>query len=284
MPIVKPRWSEMTTEDFAHCVDGKSVAVLPIAATEQHGPHLPVGVDSYLGRVLVEETIRRLPEDLPVTFLPLQPVGKSTEHEDYPGTLSLSAETALRLWMEIGESVHRTGVKKLVIFNAHGGNVGAMDIVGRDLHVKTGMMVVGLSWFEYGLPADSYDEDEENYGWHGGAIETAMMMAAYPDLVREGKRDDFVSRALMENDKSFFNPGRAGRFYWKARDLHDSGTTGDAGAATPDKGQAIIDHTVNGFLGLLREISDYPYARDKGLMTSGRWWAGTVLSSGLFLC
>lgn len=264
MAGLKTYWQDMTTEDFRSAIDENTVAVLPIAATEQHGPHLPVGVDSFLGRAVLDKTIELLPSNVPVTFLPQQTVGKSTEHEDYPGTLSLSAETAMRLWSEIGESVWRAGVRKLVIFNSHGGNTPAMDVVGRDLHVRLGMTVIGLSWFEYGLPAGTYDAKEEKFGLHGGGIETAMMMAAYPDLVKADLFENFVSQAEVNKDYAFFDPDRPGRFYWKAADLNVKGTTGDARGADPVKGEAIITHAAQGFIGLLKDVARYPMASEIG--------------------
>ncbi|MCB9988984.1 MAG: creatininase family protein [Rhodospirillales bacterium] len=269
MRQVKTFWQDMTTEDFRACVNEETVAVLPIAATEQHGPHLPVGVDYMLGQAILNKVVDIMPDNLPVTILPGQPVGKSTEHEDYPGTLSLSAETAMRVWDEIGESVHRAGIKKLVFFNSHGGNTAAMDIVGRGLNVRLGMMVVGVSWFEYGLPANTYSREEEKYGLHGGAIETAMMMSAYPDIVKPDQFENFTSVAEKEKKYAFFNSEQPGRFYWKAGDLNRKGPTGDASIANPEKGARIIEHAAQGFLGLLKDVSRYPMASEIGEITSG---------------
>ena len=137
-------WQEMTTTDFAALDPERTIAVLPVAAIEQHGPHLPVSVDACINQGILDEVLRRLPDDLPVTFLPLMPIGKSNEHMAYPGTLTLSAETLIRLWTEIGESVFRAGIRKLVIVNSHGGQPQIMDIVARDLRVRLGMLVVTL--------------------------------------------------------------------------------------------------------------------------------------------
>jgi creatinine amidohydrolase len=125
----------MTTTEFA-ALPADTVAVLPVAAVEQHGPHLPVYVDACLNEGVVARAIELLPPELPVTFLPMQAVGKSNEHLAFPGTLSLSAETLIRLWTEIAESVHRASVRKLVLFNSHGGQPQIMDIVARDLRVR----------------------------------------------------------------------------------------------------------------------------------------------------
>src|ERR1700730_12244032 len=118
----KRHWIELTTEEFAALDPEKTIAVLPIAAIEQHGPHLAVSTDTIIGQGMIDAVIARLPEDLSALFLPIQAVGKSNEHIRSPGTITYSAETALRVWTEIGESVARAGVRKLVIVTSHGGN------------------------------------------------------------------------------------------------------------------------------------------------------------------
>jgi creatinine amidohydrolase len=145
----------MTTTEFA-ALPADTVAVLPVAAVEQHGPHLPVYVDACLNEGVVARAIELLPPELPVTFLPMQAVGKSNEHLAFPGTLSLSAETLIRLWTEIGESVHRAGVRKLVLFNSHGGQPQIMDIVARDLRVRLEMFVVCASSYAFGMPVGAF--------------------------------------------------------------------------------------------------------------------------------
>src|SRR3954471_15544799 len=133
-------WADLSTRDFARVqaagAAAQTVAVLPVAAIEQHGPHLPVSVDTTLVDGVIAASLPHIPADLPVLFLPTQQVGKSNEHMRFPGTLTLSAETLIRLWTEIGESVARAGVRKLVLFNSHGGQVSIMDIVARDLRTQ----------------------------------------------------------------------------------------------------------------------------------------------------
>jgi creatinine amidohydrolase len=139
-------WQEMTTTDFAVLDRERVVAVLPVGAIEQHVPHLPVAVDACINQGIIDEVLRRLPADLHATFLPLMPIGKSNEHQAFPGTLTLSAEALTRLWTEIGESVARAGIRRLVIANSHGGQPQIMDIVARDLRVRLGMLVDLVDW------------------------------------------------------------------------------------------------------------------------------------------
>ena len=112
------------------------VAVLPVAAIEQHGPHLPLSVDATLLQGVIDAALPQLPADLPVLFLPPQNVGLSPEHIRFPGTLTLSPATVIALWTEIGECVARAGIQKLLLFNGHGGQVSVMDIVARELRTR----------------------------------------------------------------------------------------------------------------------------------------------------
>ena len=177
-------WEDMTTADFAALDRDRVIAVLPVAAIEQHGPHLPVSVDAAIVGGVVDACHCVAPDDLPVTFLPMMPVGKSNEHMAFPGTLTLSAETLIRLWTEIGESVARSGIRKLVLLNSHGGQPQIMDIVARDLRVRFKMFVVALSYWAVGMPEGLFPAAEAEHGIHGGSSETSLMLHLRPELVR----------------------------------------------------------------------------------------------------
>src|ERR1700710_1861195 len=130
-------WPDIAREDAA-----RWIAVLPLAATEQHGPHLPLRTDVLIARAYLERVRGLLPENIPATFLPVEEIGISTEHTDYPGTLTLSADAALKKWEAIGEGVARAGLKKLVMVTSHGGNSAAMTIVAQNLRVQYGLLAV----------------------------------------------------------------------------------------------------------------------------------------------
>jgi creatinine amidohydrolase len=178
-PSLPRFWSQLTTRDFAALDAAATVAVLPLGATEQHGPHLPLGVDTVLADGIVAASLPLLPAALPVLFLPTQQIGLSPEHARFAGTLTLSAETLIRMWNEIGAGVARAGVKKLVLFNAHGGHVGAMDIVARELRAAHGLIVYSVSWFNLplGEAGAKFSAQEHRFGVHAGEIETSMMLA-----------------------------------------------------------------------------------------------------------
>ena len=173
-------WADLSTRDFAQLDAPATVAVLPVAAVEQHGPHLPVSVDTTLVDGVIAASLPHLPADLPVLFLPTQQVGKSNEHIRFPGTLTLSAETLIRVWMELGACVARTGIRKLVLFNSHGGQLSVMDIVARDLRTAHGLIVYSTNWFTLPLGDEVnglFPPEEHRFGIHAGDMETSMMLA-----------------------------------------------------------------------------------------------------------
>ncbi|MFL6796375.1 MAG: creatininase family protein [Xanthobacteraceae bacterium] len=256
--LPRRRWIEMTTEEFS-VLPGDTVAVLPVAAVEQHGPHLPVCVDACINKGIVERTITLLPADLPVTFLPMQAIGKSNEHLAFPGTLSLSADTIIRLWTEIGESVHRAGLRRLVLFNTHGGQPEIMEIVARDLRVRLEMLAVCASSYMFDAPPGTYAEEELTYGIHGGEKETSMMLALAPELVQMHKADDFrpLARELAP-DYRYLVSGPRIAFAWQTQDLHPSGACGNARAADAERGTRSLDEAARSLVGLLQEVHRYP--------------------------
>ena len=263
--LPRPYWVEMTTLEF-EALPENTVAVLPVAAVEQHGPHLPVYVDACLNQGVVERTVARLPADLPVTFLPMQSVGKSNEHLAFPGTLTLSAETLIRVWTEIGECVHRAGIRKLVLFNSHGGQPQVMDIVARDLRVRLGMFVVCASGYSFDGPADLFPAHESRHGIHGGSKETSMMLALRPDTVHMDRAQNFSSLSeVLEDEYRYLSAEGAVGFGWQTQDLNPHGACGNALDADAARGEILLDAAADGFLHLLREVHAYPLDRIRDL-------------------
>jgi creatinine amidohydrolase len=253
-------WQDLTTRDFAALDTERTVAVLPVAAVEQHGPHLPLCVDACIAQGIVDAVLRRLPPTAPVLFLPLMPIGKSNEHLAFPGTLSLTAETLIRLWTEIGESVGRAGIRRLVILNAHGGQPQIMEIVARDLRVRLGMFVVAVNYWALGSPAGLFPDTELHHGIHGGSAETSMMLHLRPDLVREAERRDFPSRAadIAARFALLRAEGVGIGFGWQIQDLNADGACGNALDADGGRGRAIIEHGAGQFIELLGEVARFP--------------------------
>ena len=259
-------WADLTTRDFAQLRTAGAieevVAVLPVAAIEQHGPHLPLCVDTTLVEGIVAAALPQLPDDLPVLFLPTQQVGRSIEHIRFPGTLTLSAETIIRLWTEIGESVARAGVRKLVLFNSHGGQVSVMDIVARDLRSRSELMVFSVNWFNLplGEAVDGLFTQEENrFGIHAGDVETSMMLALRPQSVDMEQARDFRSSSQDRAEKfGILGNGRSAKLGWQMQDYNPMGAAGNATLATADKGRAVVEAAGRQLALLLREVAQVP--------------------------
>ncbi|MCM2340941.1 creatininase family protein [Rhodoferax sp.] len=263
-------WADWTTLDFecmrADGVAPRTIAVLPVAATEQHGPHLPLSVDTVLVNGIVNVALDHLPTELPVLFLPTQCVGLSPEHARFPGTLTLKNETILRLWTDIAESVAAAGISKLVLFNSHGGNVSVMDLVARDLRARLDMLVYSVSWFNLPL-RDAHGHDvnalfsaeEHRFGIHGGAIETSMMLALDPAHVDMRQAQNFVSAAQARASRfDILGNGKSAKLGWQTQDYNPAGAVGDAARATAEKGQSMVDAAGLALARLLAEIDRLP--------------------------
>ncbi len=255
---------DMTWQDVAGADTARWTAVLPLAAVEQHGPHLPLGVDSYIGDGYLDRVGKILPADLPVTFLPMQRIGVSAEHLAYPGTLTVSAMTAIAAWTEIAESLARAGVRKLVLITSHGGNVAAMEVVARDLRTRLRMLAVTVGWHRFGYPEGTFGGEEKRHGIHAGDVETSLMLAANPDTVRMDKAENAVPATIaMSWEFKWLGAYRPAGFAWMTQDLHPSGSLGDARLATAEKGEASLQQGAQAFIELLREIDSFDLARLK---------------------
>ena len=247
-------WAEYRFAEFGGIDPERTVAILPTAAIEQHGPHLPVGTDTMIAEGMLAEVRRTVPDDLDLRILPVQAVGKSNEHLWATGTLTLTAETALRAWREIGLSVARAGVRKVVIVNSHGGNLDLVSILSRELRVEGGMLAVKCQWGAFGHPEGMYPADELRFGIHGGDVETSLMLHFRPDTVDMAAARAFRSTA----EDGGIPPTGPVSYGWISTDVNAEGTVGDASAATAEKGRATAAHQAAGFLALLRQVVATP--------------------------
>jgi creatinine amidohydrolase len=250
-------WPDIAKEDAA-----RWIAVLPLAATEQHGPHLPLRTDVLIAEAYLARVRELLPDNIPATFLPTEEIGISTEHTDYPGTLTLSADAALKTWMAIGESVVRAGIKKLVMVSSHGGNGAAMTIVAQDLRAQYGLLAVTTAWSRFGVPEGLFTPEELRHGIHGGAVETSIMLARFPNQVRNEAIANFVSSSIaMEKQYRWLSTHRSAPFAWQAQDLHPGGAVGDATQASAEKGERLLDHGARAFCELLADVDNFDVNR-----------------------
>ena len=255
-------WADLTTRDFAQLDPVRTVAVLPVAATEQHGPHLPLSVDTTLVDGVVAAALPHLPVDASVLVLPTQQVGFSPEHVRFPGTLTLSSETLVRVWTELGACVARSGVKKLLLFNAHGGQISLMDIVARTLRTEHDLLVYSASWFNLPL-GDAvnglFSPEEQRFGIHAGDQETSMMLALRPQWVRMDQARNFKSTSQDRAAKyPILGNGKSAKLGWQMQDYNPCGAAGNAAAATAEKGQALVESSGQQLALLLQEMADLP--------------------------
>ena len=265
-PAAPRFWADLKSTDFASLDRARCIAVLPVAAIEQHGPHLPLNVDTTLVEGVIAAALPQLPADLPVLFLPTQAVGLSPEHAAFAGTLTLKAETVIRLWTELAESVAATGVKKLVLLNSHGGQVGLLDVVARDLRARLGLLVYSVNWFnlplldQRGASIHSlFSAEEHRFGIHAGEIETSMMLALKPDQVDMTKAQNFRSSSQDRAEKfSLLGDGKSAKLAWQMQDYNPYGAVGNAAAASAEKGQAVLNAAGRSLATLLAEIDQLP--------------------------
>lgn len=257
MTFPAPRWKD-NVSDLPPAGREDWIAVLPLGATEQHGPHLPFDTDTLIVEGLVERLIPRLPPALPVTFLPVEPVGYSIEHMDVDGTRSLAYDEAVGRWLGIAQDLHQKGIRKFVMLNAHGGNSPLMTIVATEARVRFNMLAVATSWTRFGQPDGWIKPQDKAIDIHGGDIETSVMLALHPDKVDMAKAARFGS-AQSDFAKRFKHLRAYGphAFGWKMSDLNEAGVAGDASAATAERGEQLIAHVVSGIIELLEDVAAF---------------------------
>ncbi|MBL9049976.1 MAG: creatininase family protein [Tabrizicola sp.] len=249
-------WADLTAPEFAALDRESAVAILPIGAIEQHGPHLAMSVDRDLTMAVLTRALPQINPDLTVLALPVQAIGKSTEHQAFPGTLSLSADTLLRVLQDIAASVHRAGIRRLMILNGHGGNRALLELAARDLRAGLGLITAHVAWDDLANAESVVGVAEARNGLHAGDVETSAMLAAHPDKVRIDRAEDFGS-AHLDWQKSHPDLGlgaAALRPGWLMGDLNPKGAIGNAAAATADKGEALL---ANAARNLARLIADF---------------------------
>lgn len=255
-------WTDNNLSNVDKSAAAQWIAVLPLAATEQHGPHLPFETDTLIAQAYLARVRAIMPDDMPVTFLPIEQVGISTEHTAYPGTQTLPTDVALSKWMTLCDAVAQAGVRKLIIVTSHGGNSAAMALIAQDLRAKHDMLAVTTSWSRFGAPDGLFPADELRFGIHGGAVETSIMLAAFPDQVKKDRLANFESaEKQMTKEFRWLSAGRPAPFAWAMQDLNPAGAVGDATMATADKGRALIEHGARAFVELLADARKFDLTR-----------------------
>jgi creatinine amidohydrolase len=252
-------WADATSPELDSLDPERTVVVLPLAAIEQHGPHLPLATDAIVAEALVRHAVAAPRVAARVLALPTLTIGHSLEHASFPGTLAASAETLLALWGDVARGVARTGARKLVLLNAHGGQCSLVDLVAVRTRAELGLLVVRANYFAFGLPPGLFAADELARGLHGGEVETSLLMHLRPELVRREHLADFRPRRAARPD-ALLGPELPIGYGWLAEDLNPAGCTGNAAAADAVRGAALYAHLCAKLDALIDTVASTPLA------------------------
>ncbi len=234
------KWQDFTSPALARYIDDTTVVVGALGAIEQHGPHLPLDTDSVISEALLDAALERLGSSLDVVLLPPMAIGASDEHKSFPGTLGFDAATAAHMLETIGGDIARAGGRRLVWINGHGGNRAAMDIAGLALRRRFGMLAVKCTYTRLGSPPGG-EVVELARGFHGGWLETALMLHLAPDRVHVDHLADFRAASIDDSGTRLLGPEGPASFAWLSEDLNPEGVIGNAAAATAEQGARLVE-------------------------------------------
>jgi creatinine amidohydrolase len=234
------------------------VIVQPIGAIEQHGPHLPLIVDSAIAQAVLGKTLEQLDPSIPAYALPTLYYGKSNEHWQFPGTITLTAQTLISALMELGESLYQSGFRKLIFLNAHGGHPQIMEIVARDLHQQHDQFEV-FPLFVWQVPNNTPEllsAKELEFGIHAGDAETSLMLSLLPDQVQMEHAITEYPQGLPPEDSHLSMEGKL-PFAWLTRDVSRSGILGDPTTASKEKGDRILESLTHSWVKVITDVHHF---------------------------
>ena len=233
-------WQDLTTNDIERCDRDATVVILPVGATEQHGPHLPLSTDSLIARAIAAEALRHGSDAVTLLVLPPLDIGHSLEHRNSAGTLTLDADIVLGTWRAIGASVGSAGFRRLVILNAHGGQRSIVDLAAVYLRAEQGLSVARANYFSFGMPDGLFAADEVRLGIHGGEVETSLMLHIAPELVRREHLQNFAYRDPARADNAVLGYEKPVGLGWLGEDLSAHGVVGNAANADAQRGERYL--------------------------------------------
>lgn len=259
-------WAHISAREFelARCsgLADRTLALIPLGALEQHGPHLPLNTDAAIAQAITAAALQRLPQHTPVLALPTLELGLSIEHQDFAGTLTLSPTTQLHMLQDIAQGIERTGVRRVLLFNAHGGNAASIDIAARHMRMQQRLTAWHCSWGNLPLPTavqQMFDADEWRFGIHGGEVETSLMLHIAPHLVQMQHAANFDSSArLRAQCCPIAGNGRSAKLGWAMQDYNPRGATGHAARADAQRGAALLQAAAQALADLMQEILAWP--------------------------
>lgn len=254
MPRYLPR---LTSPEVAAIDKTRAFVVLPIGAIEQHGPHLPIWTDSLVLETLLARTLSLCGDRVEAWALPVLAYGKSTEHHQFPGTFALSADTLARVIRDLGQSAARSGFRKFVMLNGHGGQPQIIDYMARDLRQATGLTVFAVHPYGLGQPEGVSNPDEQGLGMHAGTSETSTILAIDETLVKREALAANIPRQTEGYKYLSFRHGQAAHVAWLVHDLSPTGVVGDPRAASAEKGEAILSHMAQRLAEVFAEIERF---------------------------
>ncbi len=243
-----------------HAARPGSTVVWPFGAIEQHGPLLPLGTDGLFAERVAEAVLERLDPHLPIWRLPLQSIGFSPEHLGFPGTLSLPADLVIELVRSVGRGIAAAGFQRLVLFNAHGGQIGLLEAAARELRVlEPGLAVLPcFLWRGADGLAELIPEPERSTGLHAGLAETSLMLFLEPATVGALPAADGL--APSPPPPPGWSLEGACPCSWRTEELSSSGVIGDPGEASDDLGRKLFLRLVGSWERRLDALvrSDWP--------------------------